>query len=48
MEVFTAWVVYIHFVQIISFKKHEKVCNNHDYCYVQMPREYNKTLKYNH
>ena len=31
-----------------KLKKHEKVCNNHDYCYVQMPREYNKILKYNH
>ena len=27
-------------------KKHKKVCENHDYCYVEMPAEYNKTLKY--
>ena len=29
-------------------KKHKKVCKNHDYCYVEMPEEDNKTLKYNH
>ena len=28
-------------------KKHKKVCQNHDYCYVEMPEEYNKILKYN-
>ena len=31
-----------------KLKKHEKVCNDHDYCYVEMPNEYNKILKYNH
>ena len=31
-----------------KLKKHEKVCNYHDYCYVEMPDEYNKILKYNH
>ena len=31
-----------------KLKKHEKVCNDHNYCYVEMPNEYNKTLKYNH
>ena len=29
-----------------KFKKHKKVCENHDYLYVEMPEEYNKTLKY--
>ena len=29
-------------------EKHEKVCNNHDYCFVEMPDEGNKTLKYNY
>ena len=29
-------------------KKHERVCNNHDYCKVEMPNEDNKTLGYNH
>ena len=24
------------------------VCENHDYCYVKMPKEDNKILKYNH
>ena len=31
-----------------KLKKHEKVCNDHDYCYVEMPNEYNKILKYNY
>ena len=30
-----------------KLKKHKKVCENHDYCYVEMPKEDNKTLKYN-
>ena len=29
-----------------KLKKHKKVCENHDYCYVEMPEEYNKILKY--
>ena len=28
-------------------KKHEKVCENYDYCCVEMPNEDNKILKYN-
>ena len=31
-----------------KLKKHEKVCNDHDYCYVEMPNEDNKILKYNY
>ena len=31
-----------------KLKKHEKVCNDHDYYYVEMPDEDNKILKYNH
>ena len=31
-----------------KLKKHEKVCNDHDYCYVEMPNEDKKVLKYNH
>ena len=30
-----------------KLKKHEKVCKNHDYCYVELPEEDNKILKYN-
>ena len=30
-----------------KFKKHEKVCNDHNYCHVEMPDEDNKVLKYN-
>ena len=29
-------------------KKHENVCKNNDYCYIEMPKEDNKVLKYNH
>ena len=31
-----------------KLEKHEKVCNDHDYCYVEMPNDNNKILKYNH
>ena len=31
-----------------KFKKHKKVCENHSYCYEEMPEEDNKLLKYNH
>ena len=31
-----------------TLRKHEKVFNDHDYCYVEMPNEDNKILKYNH
>ena len=30
-----------------KFKKHKKVCENHDYCYGEMPGEDYKTLKCN-
>ena len=31
-----------------KLKKHERVCNDHDYCYVETPDEGNKILKYNY
>ena len=31
-----------------KLKKHYNVCEHHDYCYVEMPNEDNKILKYNH
>ena len=31
-----------------KLKKHKKVCENHDYCYVEMSEEDSKILKYNH
>ena len=31
-----------------GLKKHERLCDNHDYCRVEMPFIANKTLKYNH
>ena len=30
-----------------KLKKHKKVCENYDYCYLEMPEEDNKILKYN-
>ena len=48
MEIFTVWVVYIHFEQIMHLKKHERLCRNNDYCHEEMSTEDNNTLKYNH
>ena len=31
-----------------KLKKHKNIYENHDYCYVEMPKEDNKILKYNH
>ena len=31
-----------------KLKKHEKLCNDHNYYHVEMPEEDNKILKYNH
>ena len=31
-----------------ALKKHERLCNNHDYCHVEMPTNDNNILKYNH
>ena len=31
-----------------KLKKHRNTCENHDYCYVEMPEKDNKILKYNH
>ena len=31
-----------------KLESHKKVCQNHDYCSIEMPNEDNKILKYNH
>ena len=31
-----------------KLKRHERVCNNHDYCHVDMPEEGENILKYHH
>ena len=31
-----------------KLKKHQKVCENHDCCYVEIPEECNEILKCNH
>ena len=30
-----------------NLEKHKKICENHDYCHVEMPNEDNKIIKYN-
>ena len=30
-----------------KLETHKKICENHDYCHVEMPNEDNKILKYN-
>ena len=30
-----------------KLKEHEEICNKHDSCLVDMPKQVNKTLKYN-
>ena len=30
-----------------KLKRHKNVCENHDYCYVEIPEKYNKIFKYN-
>ena len=44
MEIFTVSAVFIHIEQIIDWNKHEQVCNEHEYCHVEMPNEDNKIL----
>ena len=31
-----------------KLEAHKKICENHDYCYVEMPTENNNIIKYNH
>ena len=31
-----------------KLKKHKNLCEIHDYCYVEIPKEDKKILKYNH
>ena len=31
-----------------KLETHKKICENHDYCHVEMPNEDNKIIKYNH
>ena len=47
METFIALIAFIHTTQK-KLERYERVCNDHDYCYVEIPAEDNKILKYNH
>ena len=31
-----------------KFKRHKRLCDNHDYCHIEMPTRDNNILKYNH
>ena len=46
MEIFIVWVVYTLFKPITHLKKHERLCDNHGYCHIEMPTNDNNTLKY--
>ena len=48
MEIFIVSIVYIHLEQIMHLKKHERLCDNNDYYNVEMPTQFNKTLKHNY
>ena len=42
MEAFTVSTVFIHTQHIINLKKHERICNNYDYCRVDISKEHEK------
>ena len=42
MEIFTVKTVFIHIAQLINLKKYKRLCNNHDYCRIDMPKEHEK------
>ena len=46
-ENFVAQIVSVHTEQKINLKSIKKLCENHDYFYVEMPEVDNKILKYN-
>ena len=31
-----------------KFEAHKKICENHDYCHIEIPTKDNNTIKYNH
>ena len=45
MEIFIVWIVYIHFEQIM-YLRHERLCDNDDYCDVEMSTKNTNKLKY--
>ena len=47
MGIFIVWIVYIYLTDNV-LKEHERLCENNDYCCVEMPTKFNKILKYNH
>ena len=48
MDTFTVQIVSLHMLQKLCLKKYESICENHDYCYVKMPKEDNRIFKHNH
>ena len=47
MVIIIVLTVFIHLEQKNKIQAHENVCENHDYCYIQMPAKYKDVLKYN-
>ena len=42
-------LIFFHFYRTKNkLEAHKKICENHDYCHVEMPIKGNNTIKYNH
>ena len=39
MEMLIVWIALKHLEQNLNLRFTKKICENHDYCYVQMPNE---------
>ena len=47
LETFIAYCFHSHSAKD-KLEEHEKVCEDHNYCCVEMPKEGSKILRYNH
>ena len=48
MEIFLLFNCFHSYCTLNKLKRHERVCNNHDYCHVDMLQEGKNILKYHH
>ena len=48
LKTFVVYIVFTHIEEKKKLIKHERVCNDHNYCYVETPNENNKILKYSY
>ena len=46
MVILVVIIAFICTQQKKKLKKHETICKDHDFCYIKMPDEDNKFLKY--